>query len=58
MKEELMRDKKLFDQKCYELAEYFMREPPGKWTDEDRTELAELIQRTIEDVMEEVGDVE
>jgi hypothetical protein len=53
-----MRDKKLFDQKCYELAEYFMREPPGKWTDEDRTELAELIQRTIEDVMEEVGDVE
>jgi hypothetical protein len=46
-----MRTKKSFDEKCYELAEYFMREPTGKWTKEDVNELAELIQRTIEDFM-------
>ena len=43
-----MRTKQAFDEKCYELAEYFMREPAGKWTKEDINELAELIQRTIE----------
>jgi hypothetical protein len=48
-----MRTKKSFDAKCYELAEYFMREPPSKWRDEDRNELAELIQSTIEDFLHE-----
>ena len=33
-----MREKILFDTKCYELAEYFMEEPVGKWTKEDMNE--------------------
>lgn len=49
------RPKSSFDAKCYELAEYFMAEPAGKWRDEDRTELAERIQRTIEDFLYEEG---
>jgi hypothetical protein len=53
-----MRNKQNFDAKCYELAEYFMSEPAGRWRDEDRTELAELIQRTIEDFMHEGEDDE
>jgi hypothetical protein len=51
-----MRDKHSFDDKCGELADYFMQEPAGKWTKEDRNELAELIQRTIEDFMHEEED--
>jgi hypothetical protein len=51
-----MRPKKSFDEKCYELAEYFMDEPVGKWNDADRSELAELIQQTIEDFMHEEED--
>jgi hypothetical protein len=51
-----MRIKYFFDAKCYELAEYFMREPAGKWASEDVNELAELIQRTIEDFMHEDED--
>lgn len=51
-----MRAKRSFDEKCYELAEYFMEEPKAKWTDEDRTELAAVIQRAIEDFMHEEED--
>ena len=46
-----MRAKSSFDEKCFELAEYFMQEPAGKWDGKDKTELAGLIQRTIEDFM-------
>ncbi len=53
-----MKSKVSFDNKCYELAEYFMAEPAGKWTDMDRTELAELIQSTIEDFLHEEEDEE
>lgn len=52
----MSRPKHSFDTKCYELAEYFMEEPAGKWTKEDINELAELIQGTIEDFMHEDED--
>ncbi len=48
-----MRAKKTFDTKCHELAAYFMEEPKGKWTAEDKNELSEAIQSTIEDFMHE-----
>lgn len=48
-----MRSKATFDEKCGELADYFMEEPEGKWTKEDRNELAGLIQATIEDFLHE-----
>jgi hypothetical protein len=51
-----MRTKQAFDGKCYELAEYFMQEPAGKWTKEDINELAESIQQTVEDFMHEEED--
>ncbi len=48
-----MRPKHSFDAKCYELAEYFMSEPAGLWEPQEVNELAELIQRTIEDFLRE-----
>jgi len=51
-----MRAKHSFDEKCFELAEYFMSEPAGKWTKEDKNELAEDIQQTIENFMHEDED--
>ena len=51
-----MRRKTDFDAKCLELAEYFMSEPVGKWSKEDKNELAEQIQQTIEDFMREEED--
>ncbi len=53
-----MRSKHSFDEQCLKLAEYFMEEPNGKWTKEDMNELAEEIQRTIEDFMSEQEDDE
>ena len=47
------RTKAMFDQKCYELAEYFMSEPVGKWSKEEINEMAESIQQHIEDVMQD-----
>lgn len=38
-----------FDRKCYELANHFL--PVDKWSSDDITELAELIQRTIDNFM-------
>lgn len=38
----------LVDQKCYDLAEAFLKEVKGA-TGEDKTELSEAIQQTIED---------
>lgn len=47
--DEGLRPKRLFDEKCYELAEYFTREPAGKYRAEDTNELAQFIQSCIED---------
>jgi hypothetical protein len=41
---------KSFDGRCLELAEYFMADD-ATWTAEDKNELAELIQSTIEDFL-------
>jgi hypothetical protein len=46
-----MRCKHAFDEKCFELAEYFMSEPDGRWNGQDMNELAQLIQETIEDFL-------
>lgn len=41
-----------FDPKCYDLAEAFLMDSPEKYTPENCTELAKLIQTTIEDALE------
>ena len=44
------------DPGCYDLAVKFLE--GEKWTDEDREELAEAIQETIEDFMSAYGEGE
>lgn len=45
---------KTFDPKCWDLADHFLADVAGA-TDEDRTELAEEIQGTVEDFVSDLG---
>lgn len=40
---------KLFDPKCYELAEYFLQDNPARNTHENRNVLAQYIQDATEE---------
>ena len=47
---------KTYDSKSYELAEHFLQDETGLWTDENTDALAKVIQQAVEDEVERMRD--